>query len=294
MCAGAGAGAGACACARVRVCACACACECACAPDVPVAAARDIVEHDRGKLPPLAHARPVAQEESTARARGRAQVSAAGAGGGQDVQMALAAERDAFDLQARQLASGDQLRRQRVEQRICALRSWRGCERGCLGDVGRVSTACLRVCGLVLGEYLARCEADGVRLLSRTFGLLYLVGFNRRWSHGFCLASLVWANADALLGFRANEDDLQQGGRRGATSDAKLVPRRALDPLRLARCDVGAKLLEALRRDPEDPDRLGVRVLHEHQRHRTLGCLGGARVGGRAKVPASVYVQYQL
>ena len=172
-------------------------------PDVAVAAARHVVEHDRRELPPLAHARAVAEEEAGARARDGA------ARGRPHLQVALAGERDRLDLQARELAARDQLVRERVQQRVAAVRCGRRGERRSLGDVGRVVAAGLRVGRRVLGEDLARGEPYGVRLLRRALRLLRLVRFHGGdWQSGRLGVQAGLIDADRLLRPIAHVDHL--------------------------------------------------------------------------------------
>ena len=251
-------------------------------PDVAVAAARDVVEHDRRQLPPLAHARAVAEEEACPRARDGA------ARGRPHLQVALAGERDRLDLQARELAARDQLVRERVQQRVAAVRRGRRGEGRGFGDIGRVFAAGLRVGRRVLGENLARGEPDGVRLLRRALRLLRLVrlhgGGGQSGRLGVRLAGSGGAglvDVDPLLRPDAHVDHLQQDGRQ-RPSAPQLVAGGCVHGHHLCWPDPGHnQLLQALSVDPEDADRLGAVVL-EGDASRRHGLAGrGPRLSGR-------------
>ena len=248
-------------------------------PDVTVAAARDVVEHDRRQLPPLAHARAVAEEEACPRARDGA------ARGRPHLQVALAGERDRLDLQARELAARDQLVRERVQQRVAAVRRGRRGEGRGFGDIGRVFAAGLRVGRRVLGENLARGEPDGVRLLRRALRLLRLVrlhgGDGQSGRLNFRLAGAGLIDVDPLLRPDAHVDHLQQDGRQ-RPSAPQLVAGGCVHGHHLCWPDPGHnQLLQALSVDPEDADRLGAVVL-EGDASRRHGLAGrGPRLSGR-------------
>ena len=248
-------------------------------PDVTVAAARDVVEHDRRQLPPLAHARAVAKEEACPRARDGA------ARGRPHLQVALAGERDRLDLQARELAARDQLVRERVQQRVAAVRRGRRGEGRGFGDVGRVFAAGLRVGRRVLGEDLARGEPDGVRLLRRALRLLRLVrlhgGDGQSGRLNFRLAGAGLIDVDPLLRPDAHVDHLQQDGRQ-RPSAPQLVAGGCVHGHHLCWPDPGHnQLLQPPSVDPEDADRLGAVVL-EGDASRRHGLAGrGPRLSGR-------------
>ena len=261
-------------------------------PDVAVAAARDVVEHDRRKLSPLAHARAVAEEEAGARARDGA------ARGRPHLQVALTGERDRLDLQAREFAARDQLVRKRVEQRVAAARCGGRGERRGLGDVGRVVAAGLRVGRRVLGEDLARGEPDGVRLLRRTLRLLRLVrllcdGGDGGDGHGGRLgvqAGLI--DAGRLLRIMAHVDHLQQDGRQ-RPSAPELMPRSCVYGLNVTRLDPRRdQLLQARMVDPEDADRLGAVVLNgDAGRHRDRNVSRPARAAAGGVAALALFAQ---
>ena len=150
-------------------------------PQVLRAAARQVVEDDRRELAPLADAGAVADEEAGARRR-RARRRRR-----QQRAVALARERDALDLQRRDLALGEHLGRQPVGDRVVDARRRRRRQRGGLGDVGRVRLAAGKFLGWRIGgEDFGRRDADGValellppRVLGRRVSGLRRCG--RRW-----------------------------------------------------------------------------------------------------------------